>query len=237
MGSKEQRISQDFNLLVSAAHDIKTPLSFIKNASSSLLGADMPEEYRRIHIERINIMSGRMLKMIDAVIGSAKARNHRLELEPVNAVDAIYQSYQDVCGYAASIGIDIHISHSRNLPLVYAHRLSLRRVLFNLMDNAIRYSTSRQPVIVSARQEKGRVRISVRDRGVGISKSDYKKIFTMFGSAAAPSVSIPNSSGLGLFIASELCRLMNGELSVSSSGAGSNFILRLPSARQLSLFL
>ncbi len=235
-GVKNSRLESDFSLLVSAVHDIKTPLAFIKNATDSIISGEIPDQYRLTHIKRVSITADRVLKIIDAMIGGARARNLSLELEPVNVADAIYQSRMDVIDYAKSIGIEIEVACSRNLPLAYAHRLGLRRVLFNLMDNAIRYSPSRQPVRVSARRENNQVRVSVRDRGVGINKNDYKKIFTMFGTGATPSPATPNSSGLGLYIASELSRSMGSKLKVVSSKRGSNFILRLPLAKQLSLF-
>ena len=226
------------DLISAAAHDIKTPLVFIRGAASQLNeGHASPEEMAR-QLGRMEQSAGRLLNLIDSLIGSAQARQQELNLEPVQAEQVIHYALEDIKPYAGELGFDFNLKFSHKLPLILSHRLALRRVLFNLLDNAVKYTRddSKKTIDVSARRDKDRVRITVRDYGVGIRQEDLKQIWKLFGRAAEPAAVVPGSSGLGLYIASSLSRSLSAELDLTTQAKGTSFYLRLPVAHQLSLF-
>lgn len=228
---------EQLRLLAAAAHDLKTPLVFIKGAAQQWGSTGLNPAQRIELIRRVGQSADRMLKLIDSLIGSAQAEQTPLLLEPVAAGDVIWQAHQDIKPYADELGFDFHIRLARGLPPVLTHRLSLRRILFNLMDNAIKYSRRERRVNITAgKGADEQVIISVRDYGIGINQADMKQIFTLYGQAAEPTNALPGSSGLGLFIASTLAEAASAHLSVRPHKLGTTFRVDVPAARQLSLF-
>lgn len=230
---------QQLRLLVATAHDLKTPLVFIKSAANQWQRPGLNRSQQVELIRRVEHSADRLLKLIDSLIEGAMAEQMPLVLEPVSAGDVIWQAHQDIKPYAEELGFHFIIKLKRGLPPVLSHRLSLRRILFNLMDNAIKYSREKRRVEISAgRLNSEQVSINVRDYGVGLNKADMTRIFKLYGRAAEPTNAASGSSGLGLFIASQLAEALSAQLSVRPNrSSGTTFSVRLPVARQLSLFV
>ena len=114
-------------------------------------------------------------------------------------------------------------------PLLRIDKDALGQVLVNLIDNAVKYSGERKEVDVRVEQTGGDVRISVRDRGIGIPYAEQKKIFEKFYRLDPNQTRGVGGTGLGLYVSSELVRRMNGRLWVESrEGEGSRFYVDLP---------
>lgn len=228
---------QSLRLVSAAAHDLKTPLVFIRGAASQLNERPPSKEELARQLERIEQSAARLLNLIDSLIGSAQTGQADLPLEPVQAEQVIQHAIEDIGPYARQLGFSFKVRTSRRLPPVLTHRLALRRVLFNLLDNALKYTQdSTKDIEIQARRDGDKVRLSVRDWGVGVRGEDMEQIFKLFGRAAEPAAAVPGSSGLGLYIVSNLSQSLSAELGVRSQGQGSTFYLRLPVASQLSLF-
>jgi signal transduction histidine kinase len=102
------------------------------------------------------------------------------------------------------------------------------QVLANLIGNALKYSPGDAPVQVSMRLDEDRVHVDVRDQGLGIPADQIKKIFEKFHRVEDPMTMSTSGTGLGLFIARQLARTMDGDVSVVSTlNAGSVFTLSL----------
>lgn len=230
--------TRQLRLLAASAHDLKTPLIFIKGAAAQAQNARLNPQQQAQLLKRIELSSDRLLKLIDAVIGSAQAGQAQLALEPAHTGEIINQAYADIEPYAAELGFDFVIKSARRLPPVLTHRLTLRRILFNLMDNAVKYGVTRPQAIVRAERDGERyVRISIRDYGVGLRPSDLRQIQALHGRAEAPSSAMPGSSGLGLLLSNQLADALSAKLTFQPLSVGTSFNLRLPVARQLSLFV
>ena len=105
----------------------------------------------------------------------------------------------------------------------------LQQVLVNLVDNAAKYGDG--PVTVHVEQTNGVIRIRVADRGPGIALAEQERIFEKFYRADPHLTRAPSGTGLGLYISRELVQRMGGHLEVRSRpGAGSTFVVELPSA-------
>lgn len=226
----------ELNLVAAAAHDLKTPLVFIRTAASKLQQAEIPLNIRNQYLNRVETSAERMLNLIDSVTSAASSQQNQLPLEPLYVPDVVNQAYYDIESYAKEVGFRIKIKHSKTLPLALSHHLALRRIIYNLLDNAIKYSQDKREVSIYTRLDNQKVRIGIRDYGIGIRKSDIEQIFKLFGKVSQPNNAIAGSSGLGLYIASSLSQSMSAELSICPQPIGTSFLLRLPIAHQLSLF-
>jgi signal transduction histidine kinase len=117
-----------------------------------------------------------------------------------------------------------------NLPTIVTDEVKLRRVLANLLDNAVRY-TERGVVTVDARWDPARDRVELRvsDTGPGIPESELERIFEAFRQGRDRPYTSSSGVGLGLYIVRRTIVLLGGEVSVTSqSGEGSTFTVILP---------
>ncbi len=114
---------------------------------------------------------------------------------------------------------------------VMGDRRQLVSAVYNLLDNAVKFSPARAVVEVRGRQDGGFVEISVRDRGTGIPESELEHIFERFYRVAGAKARAVGGTGLGLAIVRHVATNHGGEVLVQSQeGVGSTFTLRLPPA-------
>jgi len=116
------------------------------------------------------------------------------------------------------------------LPPVAVDPLKLRRVLLNLLENAIKYSPDGGPVVLRVKSgENGRLRLQVHDNGLGIPRGEQERIFEKFYRSDPQLARGVGGTGLGLYICRELVQRMGGEIEVESEpGKGSTFTVDLP---------
>jgi signal transduction histidine kinase len=118
-----------------------------------------------------------------------------------------------------------------DFPLLLGDALRLKQILINLLGNAVKFTKPGGSIVVACDLEGDRVRLSVRDTGVGISPQQLERIFDPFVQIDARYTRSQQGVGLGLAISRDLALGMGGDLTVESSpGAGSTFTLTLPAA-------
>ena len=124
-----------------------------------------------------------------------------------------------------------------NLPRdirVYADRIQLKRVIKNLIQNAISYGEPESPIEISIGEIPKYIVIKVKDYGAGISKDDIDKIFNKYYSAAKKFRKI--GTGLGLYLALQVIKAHDGELTVESEeGKYTEFMIKLPAVENINL--
>lgn len=224
-------------MVAAAAHDLKTPLTFIRGAAAELKKAPADEsEMAKQQLLRIEQSAERLLALIDGVIGTAQSQQAQLPLEPVHVGDVVWGALDTIAPYANQLGFTLNVSLPRTLPPVLTNRQALQRIIYNLLDNAIKYTLDKYEVKITARRDQGSVRLNVRDYGIGVRRRDIEQIFSLFGTSSQPTQAVSGSSGLGLYIAHELSSAIHADIGANPKPIGSNFFVRLPVARQLSLF-
>jgi signal transduction histidine kinase len=119
----------------------------------------------------------------------------------------------------------------QEVPPARADREALSCVVWNLLDNAVKYSPECRTVWVDLARENGHVAIRVRDKGVGIPREEHERIFQKFvRGETAKSLAVPGT-GIGLAVAQQIIRRHGGEIRLNSEpGAGSTFTVLLPVA-------
>lgn len=223
-------------LLGTAAHDLRNPLSVVQTASSFLLDRDsklLTEERKATFIRRINASSQFMLKLIDNLLDVARIESGRLDLELEDC---------DLCGLvednltlnrmlAEKKGIRLDFVPGCGLPTLRLDSGKMAQVLNNLVSNALKFSGSGTTVRVSAARMNGSVVVSVRDHGQGIPAEELEKLFKPFGTTSARSTAGEKSTGLGLAISRKIVEAHGGTIRAESEvGKGSTFTFTLPVA-------
>jgi signal transduction histidine kinase len=126
-------------------------------------------------------------------------------------------------------GFTLDVAVADDLPEVVADKEALGQALLNLVNNSVKYSRDEKYIRLDVRHDAGRVLISVTDRGIGVAKSEQRKIFEKFYRAEDSLVHETKGSGLGLSLVKHIMEAHGGSVEVESApGKGSTFTLVLP---------
>ena len=226
--------------LVAAAHELKAPLSLIRQLALTLEEADslgLPLLEKERLIRRIVLSSERSLRLTDALTRQSRLEDGLFELCPINLVQIAEEVAHELAPLAREAGRELRVSGIR-VPLALANEELVRQVAFNLCENAINYSSEHKPVTLklSGVEHGNRVRLGVRDDGPKGFDGALAKLAHNLGKAPVDFSPRPHSSGLGLFVANKCAEAMNGSLGLIRHARGSTFYLDLNASRQMDLF-
>jgi PAS domain S-box-containing protein len=233
--TKERRLEQmrsDFVATVS--HELRTPLASIHGAvlTISKRGSDLePEMYDRL-LAIVLEQSERLSELVEQILLAAQLDSGGLQLarERFDA-SRLARNVVETSRPRMPAGLRVELATPHAAPSVVGDSAKTRRVLTNLLDNAIKYSPDGGRIDVIVAPEAGRLRFTVRDQGLGIPRNEHERIFEKFYRLDAGMSRGVGGSGLGLYICRELVQRMDGRIWVSSEpGAGSSFSFELPLA-------
>jgi len=225
------QLKSDFVSMVS--HELRAPLTNI-NGSLELLLEDDRGVYDRSKREMLQIVreqSMRLTRLVQGILNVSRIEAGQLVLQP-QAFD-ILALIERVINAWETRGTPNPLvrPRTRNLPSVWADRDRAEEVLFNLIDNAIKYSADAAPVTLNAQAHGEFVVVSVADRGIGIPEEEAAKIFEKFHRVDRSDSMEKYGHGLGLFICRSLIEAQGGQIWVESTlGEGSVFHFSLPLA-------
>jgi len=217
--------------LSSMSHELRTPLNAILGFAQILSSDRLPSTLAQKKEFAGHILkSGRhLLTLINEILDLAKVESGTvsLSLEPVG-LDAILQECRDmIAPLASQRGIGMAFPDACPLN-VLADRTRLKQILLNLLSNALKYNREQGQVAIDcAPQAGGRVRISVRDTGVGLDAEQLALLFQPFNRLGQEG-GTEEGSGIGLVVTKRLVELMDGSIGVASApGEGSTFWIEL----------
>lgn len=224
------RLKSDF--VANVSHELKTPLALVRLFAETLelgrvQGPEKANEYYRV----INKESQRLTQLINNILDFSRIEAGRKEYHfSPTSVGRVVESVLDTYRFQIEQqGVVLEEAVEPDLPPVQGDPEALTQALLNLVNNAIKYSRDEKYVRVEARRDGETVRLSVRDRGIGIAKPEQKKIFEKFYRAEDSLVHETKGSGLGLSLVKHIMEAHGGRVEVDSSpGRGSTFTLVLP---------
>lgn len=212
------------------AHEMKTPLSTIQG-SSELMGRYKLSEDKRAEMTRnINTESKRLAKMIRTFLDVERLSEGQMELKraPVDVAGLVNACVERALPLAESKEIRIR-SAPLDLPAVAGDQELLEYAVYNLINNAIKYSPGGTEVSIEGASAGGFARIAVRDQGIGMDSKELASIFRKFYRTQRAEASGESGTGIGLSIVEQIVSHHGGRLEVSSEpGKGSCFAMLLP---------
>jgi len=224
------RLKDEF--LANTSHELRTPLNGIIGITESLIdGATGPLPEKTVYNLKLIVSSGRRLyNLINDILDFSKIKNNDISLnmkrldikQIVNVVISVFK--------AAIPGKEIELINEiqDNIPFVRGDENRLQQILYNLIGNAVKF-TSSGCIRVSSEQEGDFVRIKIKDTGIGIASGRLDAIFTSFEQADGSISREYGGTGLGLPITKKLVELHGGVIDVESvPGEGSCFSFTLP---------
>ena len=215
-----------------ATHEMKTPMAAIKGYISMMFEGltGKFDQKTKLHLEKIYVNIQRLDLLLSETLDVSRLEQGRMQfnMQPCNISDIIQASISTLKDQAEAKKITIKETKPPNVPLVFIDPERLRQVVDNIIGNAIKY-TLKGGVTISYEMENGKLNIIIKDTGIGMSRHDRKSLFTQFYRIRnEKTVDIPGT-GLGLWIAREIIRKMNGKICVESTeNVGSTFTVQLP---------
>jgi two-component system sensor histidine kinase KdpD len=213
-------------LLDSLAHDIKTPLTSIKAAVTSLLGGAPGADRELLTI--INEEADRLNQLAAEVVEMARIEAGKLHLEkqPVEVSDLISDALGDLAAGLKGRALAIHVSDE--LPAAEADREFAAQVVKQFVENALKYSPAGSPLDISAELKGGKIVIGVADRGPGIDENERSRLFEKFFRGRRHRFDT-KGTGMGLAIAKGIVEAHGEKIWVESEpGQGAVFYFSLP---------
>ena len=214
------------------SHEFKSPLTSIRQMAEMLVRERVPTKERKVkYYTTILQQSERLSHLIDNILDFTKMeeghkvfRFEQADIEPV--VKDVVELFREI---TAGSGFQIKLEISDYLPEIIFDREAIEQVVYNLIDNAFKYSRESKVIDVRLFREDNNVIFSVQDYGVGIRKEDREKIFSRFYRAGEELSQNVKGSGIGLAIVKQIVEAHRGKITVESSpGKGSKFIVKLP---------
>ncbi len=217
------------NFLSTISHELRTPLTSITGFTQVLLSdrAGPISDHQRELLSRIHRHSNRLASMVNDLLEVAEAScgpGPMLSLEPVDPLSAVMAAIARVEQRGRAKQVDIQPRVDGPIPMIMANPKALERVLFHLMDNAVKFSPNEGQVAVSFRIRGESLCIDIQDNGIGISKNHLKKIFDGFFQADSRLSRNYEGLGIGLTLTKNLLDAMGASIAVESHlGRGSRF--------------
>jgi len=225
---------QQDSFLNAVTHELKTPIASIRLYLETLQTRQVTEQQRhdfyRIMLEDTDRLIGTVEQVLKA--GEARHGSNKKNWQEVDFSDVVVETVEltRVRHHLPPEELRFGIQPQEKL-LMRGNPQELRTAVFNLIENAIKYSGEKKDIVVDVlTPDIDTVQLQVRDQGVGIPSSELKRIFRRFYRVSNSASGRVKGTGLGLFIVRSIARRHGGEAFAASEGAGrgSTFTLRLP---------
>lgn len=222
-------VRRDF--VANISHELKTPVSALGLLAETLRDAlDDPEIVRRLS-DRLVHESSRLVRIIDDLLALSRLETEGSPVRESTSVDLIVaDAVERVRAGEVDRRVDIRTDVAPGLRLV-CDRRQLTSAVYNLLENAVKYSETNARVEVRARDAAGGVAIEVQDHGIGIPRQEVDRIFERFYRVDRARSRDTGGTGLGLAIVRHAVANHGGKIDVESvPGEGSTFAIRLPAS-------
>jgi len=224
------RLKSDF--VANVSHELKTPLALIRLFAETLeLGRVPSEEKAQQYYRVINKESHRLTQLINNILDFSRIEAGRKEYRfaPTDVARVVREVIESYRFQIEQQGFELKVDLEDDLPHVPADEEALGQALINLVNNAIKYSRESKTIHIEVRRDGSKVLVTVKDTGIGIPRSEQKKIFEKFFRGEDSLVHETKGSGLGLALVRHIMEAHGGSVEVESTpGKGSAFTLVLP---------
>lgn len=217
--------------IANVSHDFRSPLTSIKGYIEAIMDGTIPHEMQDKYLNIILFETERLNKLTQSMLELNKygAKGTMLDISSFdinNTIKLVVQSFEGTCQEKK---ISFELILTGHTSFVWADMSKIQQVLYNLIDNAIKFSNPDSTITIETTEKNEKVFISVKDTGIGIPKDSLKKIWERFYKTDLSRGKDKRGTGLGLAIVKEIISAHNENINViSTEGVGTEFIFTLP---------
>ncbi len=229
MQSYNEKMRQEFSANVS--HELKTPLASISGYAELIQNGMVKKEDIGRFAGEIHRSAKRLLQLINDIIRISQLdeADYRKQFVPIDLLQLVTQCKQILSISAQTYGVTIDIEEDCENPLIYGEPRMIEEVVFNLLDNAIRYNHPNGQVLIGVRTEGEKIALSVKDTGIGIPKEYHNRVFERFFRVDKSRSKETGGTGLGLSIVKHVAALHLAEIILESTpDVGTKIIILFP---------
>lgn len=236
MASEIARSEDDQKKFVAnVSHDFRSPLTSIQGYLEAMLDGTIPPELYEKYLNIVLNETQRLTKLTNGLLtlNNLNTRGMLLDITDFDINQVIRSTAASFEGTCLKKSIAIELILTDDIMYVTADMSKIQQVLYNLIDNAIKFSHHNSVIKVETTERKNKLFVSVKDTGIGIPKEDLKLIWDRFYKSDLSRGKDKKGTGLGLSITKEIIHSHNEHINVISTlGEGTEFIFSLPRSEE-----
>ena len=231
---KQKKLSDIKNDFINnMTHELKTPISTVALASEMLNDSSIEKSKEKVnhYVRIIKEENQRLGLLVENILQTAVLDKGQFKLRPqeVDVHEIIDRAISNIRLQVEKREGEIHLEKNAKQNILQADRVHLTNIIYNLVDNALKYSEEKPAIKISTENINNGIQIAVSDNGIGISKENQKKIFETFYRVPTGNIHNVKGFGLGLSYVKAAVEKHGGSVSVESEiGKGSTFKVYLP---------
>lgn len=218
--------------LAAMSHELRTPLTAITGAVRILQSPTVAQPKAQTILELLDRNVCTLKHLLDDLLDCSRISAGKLNLDiaPVNLLESVNAAVETMRAKATEAKVNLQIALPCEAVTVDGNTLRLQQIVWNLIDNAIKFTPAHGTVVVSVATTGDNVEVMVRDSGIGVTDEDKERIFEPFAQAHGSETQKKGGLGLGLALVRDLTELHSGRVRVESEGRGrgARFVVTLP---------
>jgi signal transduction histidine kinase len=230
--ARNQSDSARRDLVAAVSHDLRTPITSLRLLAEAVGDDIVDGDVRRGYLDRMRTHIDALSALIDDLfeLSRLEAGDIRWSLEQVPLGELVGETVEAMRVQAEVKGVDVVADVPASLAPARANPEKLQRVLFNLIQNAIRHTPADGSVVVRAESVAGQLEVEVADTGDGIAPSERERIFTAFYRGGADAARTSAGAGLGLAVSRAIVEAHGGRIWVEDAPVGTRVRFSVPIA-------
>ena len=231
---KQKRLSEVItDFINNMTHELKTPIATISLSSEMIMRLEAEDDLNKAkkYAGIIFKENKRLETQVERVlnISTLDTENTTLNKISLNFHELLFEVKETFDFNHVANGGKILIENNASVFTIQADPIHITNVVYNLLDNAVKYSTTKPVISITTKNERNHLVIEIKDNGIGIRKEDLKMIFDKFYRVSTGNIHDIKGFGLGLFYVKLIINEHNGSIDVESKiGEGSTFTIKLP---------
>ncbi len=236
MGSELNKLDDyQKKFVANISHDFRSPLTSIKGFAEAILDGTIPRDMQDKYLNIILFETERLTKLTSNLLELNRFQGKKALLDIISfdinhIIKQTVESFEKIC---IDKKITLNLVFFEDESYVDADIGKIQQVLYNLIDNALKFSDTNSSVIVSTEEKGEKLFVSVKDKGIGIAKEGQNKVWERFYKTDASRGKDKKGTGLGLSITKEIIQAHGENINlISTEGVGSEFIFSLPKSEE-----
>ena len=221
--------------IANVSHDFRSPLTSIRGYLEAMIDGTIPPEMNEKYLRIVLSETERLTKLTNSLLSlnNLNMKGLTLDLSDFDINKTIRNTAASFEGTCLSKSISLDLILTGDVLLVHADETKIQQVLYNLLDNAIKFSHHNSSIKIETTERRSKIFVSVKDQGIGIPKDEQKYVFDRFYKSDLSRGRDKKGTGLGLSITKEIIMAHNEHINcISTEGVGTEFVFSLPESEE-----